>query len=122
MRNRTITNQSPSLGRIERQAMLIVWKLGTATAEIVRTNLGRPLKESTVRTILHRLEKKGYLTHSVMNRAYVYRAAEPRRQVTAKAVNRIVDWFCNGSVEELLVSMVDNAVLDHKELLDLANK
>jgi hypothetical protein len=27
---------------------------------------------------------------------------EPRERVAAKAVQRIVDWICNGSVEEML--------------------
>jgi BlaI family transcriptional regulator, penicillinase repressor len=112
----------PNLGRIERQALLLIWRFGNATAEIVRANLARPLKESTVRTVLRRLEQKGYITHTVVKRTYVYRAAAPRQQVTARAVKRIVDWFCNGSVEELLVCMVDTAVLDRKQLIELAGK
>lgn len=39
----------------------------------------RPLKESTVRTLLHRLEQKGFMVRDVDGRAYRYRAAEPRR-------------------------------------------
>jgi BlaI family transcriptional regulator, penicillinase repressor len=120
MRNTSIRDQQAGLARLERQVMLIVWKLGHATAEAVRAELRRPLKDSTVRTVLRRLEQKGYLAHAVENRTYVYRAAEARQQVTAKAVKRIVDWFCNGSVEELLVCMVDSTVLDRKVLLEFA--
>jgi hypothetical protein len=36
----------------------------------------------------------------------------PKRGVAARAVTRIVDWLCNGSVEEVLVGMVDSATLD----------
>jgi BlaI family transcriptional regulator, penicillinase repressor len=122
MSNTSIQNHPTGLGRVERQVMLIVWTLGKTTAEAVRAKLQHPLKESTVRTVLRRLEQKGYLTHSVVNRTYVYRAAEARQQVTAKAVKRIVDWFCNGSVEELLVSMVNTTVLDRKVLVELAGK
>ena len=81
-----------------------------AAAEAVRERLSRPLKESTVRTVLRRLEEKGYTTHTVDGRTYVYQAAEDRGKVAAKAVQRIVDWFCNGSVEEVLVGMVAAAV------------
>ena len=45
-----------------------------------------------------------------------------RSRVAAKAVQRIVDWFCNGSIEEVLVGMVDNAMLDQKQLRMLAEK
>jgi hypothetical protein len=37
-------------------------------------------------------------------------------------VKRIVDWFCEGSVEALLVGMVDSKVLDRAELQRLASR
>ena len=72
--------------------------------------------------MLRRLEDKGYTTHTVDGRTYVYQAAEPRARVAAKAVQRIVDWFCNGSVEEVLVGMVDTAMLDQRQLRTLADQ
>ena len=92
------------------------------TAEAVREQLPRRLKESTVRTVLRRLEEKGYLTHSVDGRTFIFRAAQARRQVAAKAVRRIVDWFCDGSVEEVLVGMVDAKMLDQDQLDRLAKQ
>jgi predicted transcriptional regulator len=58
----------------------------------------------------------------VDGRTYVYAAAQPRGRVAAKAVQRIVDWFCNGSVEEVLVGMVDSAMLDQRQLRTLADQ
>lgn len=113
---------SKDLGDLERAVMQIVWNGGPMTAEEVRTHLARPLKESTIRTVLRRLEDKGFVTHTVDNRTYIYRAAEARGRVAAKAVKRIVDWFCNGSVEEVLVGMVDSKMLDQKQLQMLAKK
>jgi BlaI family transcriptional regulator, penicillinase repressor len=112
----------PDLGDLEREVMQLVWDNGPVTAEAVRERLARKLKESTVRTVLRRLEDKGYVTHTVEGRTYVYSAAAPRGRVAAKAVQRIVDWFCNGSVEEVLVGMVDAAMLDQKQLRLLADK
>ena len=112
----------PDLGDLEREVMQLVWAHQAITAEAVRERLERPLKESTVRTVLRRLEDKGYVTHTVEGRTYVYAAAEPRGQVAARAVKRIVDWFCNGSVDEVLVGMVDSAMLDKRQLRLLADK
>jgi BlaI family penicillinase repressor len=112
----------PDLGDLEREVMQLVWANGTVTAEVVREQLSRSLKESTVRTVLRRLEEKGYTTHRVDGRTFVYQAAESRGLVAAKAVQRIVDWFCNGSMEEVLVGMVDTAMLDQKQLRLLADK
>jgi predicted transcriptional regulator len=47
-----------------------------------------------VRTVLRRLEEKGYVAHSVDCRTFVYHATEPRSRVAARAVKHIVDWFC----------------------------
>ena len=42
--------------------------------------------------------------------------------MAGRAVKRIVDWFCEGSVEALLVGMVDSEVLDQAELQRLAER
>jgi BlaI family transcriptional regulator, penicillinase repressor len=76
----------------------------------------RDLKETSVRTILRRLEQKGYLRHEEQGRAYVYRAAEPARSLAARAVRQIIDSFCKGSVEELVSGMVESKVLSKGEL------
>ena len=110
------------LGELERSILTLVWRMSAATAEKVREELGRPLKDSTIRTVLRRLEERGYLAHSVENRTFVYRPAESRQRVAGRAVKRIVDWFCEGSVEALLVGMVDSKVLDRAELQRLADR
>jgi BlaI family transcriptional regulator, penicillinase repressor len=112
----------PDLGDLEREVMQLVWANRRLTAETVREKLVRRLKESTVRTVLRRLEEKGYVTHDVDGRTYVYQATHPRAKVAAKAVQRIVVSFCNGSVEEVLVGMVDSAMLDQRQLRVLADK
>ena len=117
-----MTENLPDLGDLEREVMQLIWANDCLTAETVREKLARRLKESTVRTVLRRLEEKRYVTHTVEGRTYVYQATQPRGRVAAKAVQRIVDWFCNGSVEEVLVGMVDSAMLDQRQLRMLADK
>ena len=123
-----MTGSTPSphdpaeLGELERDILSIVWRHAKVTAEQVREGLDRPLKDSTVRTVLRRLEEKGYVTHSVEERTFIYAPAESRQHVASRAVKRIVDWFCEGSVEALLVGMVDSKVLDRAELQRLADR
>ena len=123
MVSNTRPGHDPSeLGELERGILEIVWRMGQVSAEQVREELERPLKDSTVRTVLRRLEEKGYLAHTVENRTFVYRPAESRQRVAGRAVKRILDWFCEGSVESLLVGMVDQKVLDRAELQRLAER
>jgi len=120
--NTTPGHDPAELGELERSILLIVWRNARMTAEQVREELARPLKDSTIRTVLRRLEEKGYLAHSVENRTFIYRPAETRQRVAERAVKRIVDWFCEGSMEALLVGMVDSKVLDRAELQRLAKR
>lgn len=106
----------PEFGDLERAIMNIVWADGPLSAEGIRAKLDRKLKETTVRTVLRRLEAKGYVKHEVDSRTFIYTAAEPRHRVAARAIQRIVDWFCEGSVDEVLVGMVDAKMLDRKQI------
>ena len=111
------------LGELERSVLQLMWQHGTLTAERVREELDqqdRPLKDSTIRTVLRRLEEKGYVTHTLENRTFLYTSTQAAPIVAGRAVKRILDWFCEGSVEQLLVGMVDSSVLDHEELQRLA--
>jgi BlaI family transcriptional regulator, penicillinase repressor len=123
MNGSTRASHDPAeLGELERSVLLIVWRRGSATADQVREELDRPLKDSTVRTVLRRLEEKGYLAHTIDDRAFIYRPVQSRQRVAGRAVKRIVEWFCEGSVEALLVGMVDSRMLGHAELQRLTER
>jgi BlaI family transcriptional regulator, penicillinase repressor len=110
------------LTALEQFLMDYVWSHPDCTAESCREGIAsqRALKDSTIRTILRKLEEKGYATHKVEGRAFVYRAADTKRNVAVRAAQQLIDRFCDGSVEELLVGMVDNQLLDPKQLQRLA--
>jgi predicted transcriptional regulator len=109
---------------LEQFLMEYIWAHSECTAEDCREGMAaqRALKDSTVRTVLRNLEEKGYLTHKVVGRTFVYRAVDSRRNVAVQAAQQLIDRFCGGSVEEFLVGMVDNQVLQPKQLQRLAEK
>jgi BlaI family transcriptional regulator, penicillinase repressor len=106
-----MNDRMSDLGELERDVMQLVWSGGEVTAEAIREKLERKLKESTVRTVLRRLEDKGYVMHRVSG-----------QDVAARAVKHIVDWFCDGSLEDVLVGMVDARMLDSRTLQQLAKR
>ena len=112
------------LSSLEQLIMQVLWRRGSATSEEVREALAKrhPMKQSTTRTLLVRLEEKGYAKHRVEGRTFVYSAAEPAANVAARAIRHIVDRFCGGSVERLMVGMVDNEIVNQDELEKLARK
>jgi predicted transcriptional regulator len=113
-----------SLSELEHQVLEILWTLGPANSDQVRQALAakRPLKDSTVRTILRRLQEKGYVRHKVEGRTFIYTGVEQPRNLAVRAVRQIIDRFCAGSVEQLLVGMVEDEMLDRRELQQLAQK
>jgi predicted transcriptional regulator len=112
------------LSELEQLVMDYVWShpgcSATACQEFLSAD--RPLKDSTVRTLFQRLEQKGYVTHEADGRTYLYRASQPKSNIAANAVKQIIDRFCGGSLEELLVGMVDNDIVGREELQELSRK
>ena len=101
-----------------------VWAHGPVSAEACRKGLREiwPMKESTMRTVLVRLEHKGFVTHTVEGRAFIYRATENRAGVAARAVRQIIQRFCGGSAEELVLGMVAHDVLSADDLSRLSRR
>ena len=123
-----MTNTKPArlnnLGHVEQLVMDYIWIHGPSTSEQCREAMAasRPMKDSTIRTVLRRLEEKGYLSHETEGRTFVYKASDARQNVAVRAVKGIIDRFCGGSAEQLVLGMVDNAVLDRGQLERLARK
>jgi BlaI family penicillinase repressor len=113
-----------SLGELEQQVMEFLWERGSATGEAVRAAVGkeRVLTDSTIRTVLRRLEAKQYVKHEIDGRQFLYSSAREPRKVAAEAVRSALKNFCRGSLEELLTGLVDHRVVDSAELRRLAEK
>ncbi|MBE0658085.1 MAG: BlaI/MecI/CopY family transcriptional regulator [Bryobacteraceae bacterium] len=118
------TEPSRDPSNLEKLALDFLWANGRSTAEAVREGLpaDKPLADSTVRTLLRRLEEKGHITHVEVGRAYVYTAVEKPRNAAVRALRQIVDRFCGGSIEELVTGMVEQEVINPAELKELARK
>lgn len=112
----------PPLGDLEHELLTILWQHGEMTAFAVRQQLARELKDATIRTVLRRLEEKGYVTHSVVSGTFVYRAKETPETAAASAVQEIVQRYCGGSLERVLLGLVDAGVVSPEQLKSLAGK
>jgi predicted transcriptional regulator len=107
------------------QAILdFIWKRGTVTSEQIREGLHtrHPLKDSSIRTLLRRLEARGYVSHRQQGKVFVYQAKVRQQSMAAKAVQHIIDRLCAGSVEQFLTGMVDEKILSMSEIRRLTRK
>ncbi|HVG69352.1 MAG TPA: BlaI/MecI/CopY family transcriptional regulator [Vicinamibacterales bacterium] len=109
---------------LQKAILDFLWTSGPATAEAIREGIRRqhPLKDSSIRTLLRRLEARGFISHTVEGKVFVYSAGVPSQQVAVSAIRQVIQRFCAGSVEQLLVGMVDENVLTAADLERLAKK
>ncbi|MET0534064.1 MAG: BlaI/MecI/CopY family transcriptional regulator [Steroidobacter sp.] len=112
----------PALGDLEHELLTILWRHGEMTAYAVRQQLARELKDATIRTVLRRLEEKGYVNHSVVNGTFVYRAEETSDSTAASAVQDIIQRYCGGSIERMLMSLIDAGFVSPDQLKLLVEK
>lgn len=110
------------LGGLEADVMRLLWQHGEGTSEQVRLWLDRPLKESTIRTVLRRLEAKGYATHHVEGRTFVYAPAAPADDIASRTVRGLAQLLYRGSVADLMVGLLGSNALPKQELDRLAER
>jgi len=106
----------------ELEIMKIVWARERATVRDVYEALleRRKVAYTTVMTMMKILEQKRYLKKTQVDRAYVYRPAQPQRQVIGAMVREFVNRVFNGSAEPLLVHLVEEHHLSAKDLEEIA--
>jgi predicted transcriptional regulator len=113
-RSTTLTDQ-------ELEIMKIVWQREAATVRDVYEALleRRKIAYTTVMTMMKILEQKKYLKKSQVDRAYVYRPAQPKKQVIGAMVREFVNRVFNGSAEPLLVHLVEDRRISAEELEEI---
>lgn len=104
------------LSTAEREVMQVVWERGEVTAKEAREALPRELARNTVRTLLERMEQKGWVTHRVVGRTYVYRPARPREESIGRKIREVVDTVCDGSPERMVAALLNYRGLRPGEL------
>lgn len=115
--SRTLTPQ-------ELEIMKVIWQRGEATGREVYEALleHRKIAYTTVMTMLKVLETKGHLARRRTEPAYVYRPTRTKRSTVRSMVREFLDRVFDGSVEPLLVHLVEDRRLSEAQLDGLARK
>jgi BlaI family penicillinase repressor len=113
-----MSSRKPVLTAQELEIMKIVWRSGASTVRGVYEDLleRRKIAYTTVMTMMNILDQKGYLKKTQKDRAYVYQATRPQKQVIRGMVREFVDRVFNGSAEPLLLHLVEDRRLSENDL------
>ena len=109
----------PELTPAQGEIMEIIWDCGEVSASEVRRTLSqtRKVARNTVRTLLERMEEKGWIRHREEGRTFLYMAAQPRETTIGQKVQEIVETVCGGSAEALVTALLDYRGLNPGELM-----
>lgn len=109
--------RSPNVLLTDREAQLmgILWDHGSLSAEAVRNALPDMPHDSTVRTLLRILIKKGYLRIRGRQPA-TYEPIVARTRAQSKATQSLLARFFSGSAQELVARLVEDEKLSSEQL------
>ncbi len=108
----------PALSTAQREIMEVIWERGEISAREMREALSqtRKVARNTVRTLLERMEEKGWLVHREQDRTFLYSAARPREETVGRKVIEMINQVCGGSPEALMTAILDYRGLTPLEL------
>ena len=106
-----------SLTRREREIMNAVFALeNRASAEDVRAKLTAPPSDSSVRVMLARLERKGFLRHQQDGLRYIYSATMSPAVAKRTALQQYLHTFFGGSLRQMMTALVREGSWDDEDL------
>ena len=95
-----------ALTKRERQIMDVLYRLGRATAAEVMDALDDAPGNSTIRTQLRVLERKGHVKHEEEGLRFVYIPTVPGHAARRSALKHLVDTFFDGSTSRAVAALL----------------
>ena len=102
----------------EGQIMGVIWRSGEVMVEEVQERLDEELADSTIRTLLAVMEKKGYVgsRKGAKGKAKVYYPLVPQKEAQGSALRQLTQRLFEGSADMLVARLVEDRQLSLKEL------
>lgn len=94
------------LPRREREILDVLFTVGEAAVEDIRTRLTQPPSYSAVRAMLAKLEAKGYVRHREEGLRYVYAPTTPKSTARRSALQQMVRVFFGGSPSQTAAALL----------------
>ncbi len=101
---------------MELAIMHVLWDNGPSTVQEVQAHLDDNPAYTTVQTILNKMEQKGRTKRELDGKAYIYRAALAKEKALGNAVRDLIQRTFQGSVEGLLLNLVQTEQIDEATL------
>ena len=114
-----MARRSPTISETEMEVLRALWELGSGTVREVDTRLRagrRRWAYTTVLTLLHRLETKGYVKRDASRFAHVFCAAVSREGLLRQRLADLANQLCDGAATPLLMALVEQHQFTEEEI------
>lgn len=107
-----------SISNSEWEVMRIVWTLGHANSAQIISELQakKNWTESTIKTLLRRLVKKGLLTTKKDGRRFIYTALVNQTEVMVEAADDLLSRMCDMHKGEVILELLQKAPIAKGDL------
>lgn len=95
------------LSRRERQVLQALYRLGEGSAEQIRSALEDSLSNSTVRTLLRALERKGHVVHRQEGPRFTFSPVVEPPVARKRALKELLNVFFVGSPADAFETLID---------------
>ena len=103
----------------ELKVMRLLWEHGEMKPGELQQRFPEPIKNPALRSYLTTLLEKGHVTRRLVGKAYYYKPATRPRSAFRSMLGELVDVYCGGSVQSLVMNIIRSEKLSEDELLEL---
>ncbi len=107
------------LTRGELKVMRVLWEHGALKPSELQARHPEPIGNSALRSHLATLLEKGCVTRRLVGKAYFYKATTPKRSAFRSMLGELVDAYCGGSMENLVMNIIRSEKLSEDDLIAL---
>jgi BlaI family transcriptional regulator, penicillinase repressor len=103
----------------ELKVMTLLWEHGELKPSELQDRFTEPIKNPALRSYLTTLLEKGHVVRRRVGRAYYYKAVTRSRSAFRTMLGELVDTYCGGSIQSLVMNIIRAERLSEDELLKL---
>lgn len=103
----------------EMTVMRLLWKHGELKPSEIQELHPEPIKNPALRSYLTILVEKGHVRRRKRGKAFHYAAVTPEHSAFRSTLRHLIDTYCDGSIQALLLNLIRSEKLSEAELVEL---
>ncbi len=103
----------------ELNVMRLLWAQGEMKPTEIQELFPEDIKNAALRSYLTILLEKGHVTRRKVGKAFYYKAVTRKQSAFKSTLNNMIETYCEGSMQELIMSLIRSEKLSEQDLIEL---